>query len=580
MDIDFDKDTIQFDNLYVPISALLMFNNKENNCYLNILEHVKMEIITSTCIFQFYQNISVKPSLVTTNAYYYLINVFSLMTITCEVDMAVTEKDSFAVTIVSRLDLCRCTLETENIYLLGTATNCTSTPGLKFVYTYNFVTEWLKNKISIPFYQEGLHILRFPSSTLFPSIPYHSNSRSGVYRDKDVPSISLNKLDTLVRTIDTDKDIFLSLADKNRHDSQRLRNNSVDSDNDLLDIDSWFGPEIEYSMIFMFISSIISILGFIILMVLCYKNSKVQYAISYVLGTSTPVKGYDIDPFSCSYDFLYVHFMVAILFIAGLYAGIKLAKKLYRHLQVYKTILFFRRKHGLWPGRTLSLCLEFSTFTQGIVVHIATIKSPISLLSMDDSRPFPKFSLETNTALNTKLVLTRPISLNHVDCSDILQTSTKFKLGIYQAYKLRQIMKGDYLVRVISYQNNILFPFSKLHSSCKTDNIQDTPEIAPFLTPTPEQKSNRECHSPLKTFEISTTSGGFDDINAPITTSHELETIVVHADVHECHTEHVILQPLHAVASAQLIEESYVKSVDATPRRDPNRYPSIYPKLY
>ncbi len=289
--------------------------------------------------------------------------------------------------------------------------------------------------------------------------------------------------------IDSDEDIFLSLADKNRHDSSKYRNNSDGSDNDLLDIDSWFGPE--YSMIFMFISSIISILGFIILMVLCYKNSKVQYAISYVLGTTTPVKGYDIDPFSCSYDFLYVHFIVAILFIAGLYAGIKLAKKLYRHLRVYKTVLFFRRKHGLWPGRTLSLCLEFSTFTQGIVVHIATIKSPMSLLSMDDSRPFPKFSLETNTALDTKLVLTKPISLNHVDCSDILHTSTTIRLGIYQAYKLRQIMKGDYLVRVISYQNNILFPFSKIHSSCKTDNNKDTPENAPFQTPPPIHKLNR-----------------------------------------------------------------------------------------
>ncbi len=120
-------------------------------------------------------------------------NVFSLITITCEVDMAVTEKDSFTVTIVNRPNLCRSTLKTKSIYLLGTGTNCTSTPGLRFVYIYNFVTEWLKNKLSIPFYQEGLHILRFPSSTMFPSIPYQSKSRSGVYRDKDVPSIILEK---------------------------------------------------------------------------------------------------------------------------------------------------------------------------------------------------------------------------------------------------------------------------------------------------------------------------------------------------------------------------------------------------
>ncbi len=62
---------------------------------------------------------------------------------------------------------------------------------------------------------------------------------------------------------------------------------------------------------------------------------------------------------------------------------------------------------------------------------------------------FPDFSLETNTALNTKLVLTGPIFLKHVDCSDTITTSTRFKLGIHQAYKLCNLMTGDYLIRVI-----------------------------------------------------------------------------------------------------------------------------------
>ncbi len=390
---------------------------------------------------------------------------------------------------------------------------------------------------------------------MFPSIQYQSKLGSSVYTDKDVRSIDLEKLDQLVNKMHTDEDIFLSLVDKNRHDSSKYRNNSDDSDNDLLDIDSWFGPEIEYSIIFMFISSIISIIGFIILMIVCYKNCKVQYAISYVLGTTAPVKRYDIDPLSYSYDFLYIHFIVAILQIAGLYAGIKLAKKLYRYLKVYKTIPFFRRKHGLRPGRTLSISLEFSTFADGIVVHIATIKIPISLLSTDESRPFPKFSQETNTAVNTKLVLRRTISLKHVDCSDILQTSTKFKLGIYQAYKLRQIMKGDYWFWVIGYQNNILFPFSKIHSSCKVEIMQDTPEAVPFLPPSPEPRSKREFHSLFKPFDLCTPTEGYDNINAPVGTSYEIETIVVHAEVHKCNTEHVTLQPLCAVASAPIIEK-------------------------
>ncbi len=72
----------------------------------------------------------------------------------------------------------------------------------------------------------------------------------------------------------------------------------------------------------------------------------------------------------------------------------------------------------------------------------------------------------------------------------------------------------------------------------------------------------------------------FNSIISPEVCWCEILTLYLIADVHECHTEHAILQPLHAVVSAQLIEGSYVKSVDATPRRDPNRSPIIYPELY
>ncbi len=265
---------------------------------------------------------------------------------------------------------------------------------------------------------------------------------------------------------------------------------------------------------------------------------------------------------------------MAILLIAGLYAGIKLATKLYRHLKSLENNT--RRKHGLRPGRTRSISLEFSTFADGIVVHIATIKNPISLLSIDESKPFPKFSLEANTALNSKLVLARPISLKHVDCSDILQTSTKFKLGIYQAYKLRKIMTWDYLVHVIGYQNNILFQFSKIYSSCKVDIMQDTPEVVQSLPPTPELRPKRVFHSLFEPLDPCTPTGGYDNINAPVGTPFEPETIVVHAEVHKCNTEHVTLQPLYAVPFAPVLEQTFVKTMDATHRKDSNRYPKLY----
>ncbi len=168
-------------------------------------------------------------------------------------------------------------------------------------------------------------------------------------------------------------------------------------------------------------------------MVLFYKNAKVQYALSYVLGTK-PLKGYDIDPDSCSYDFLYIHFIIAILIVVSIYSAIKLSMKIYRHLRVYNTILYFRHKHRLRHGRQLSISLELSTFSNGIVVRIASIKSPIALLSTDYTIAFPEFSLDNNAVLNTKLVLTRPIFLKHVDCSAIITISTRFKLSIYQAY--------------------------------------------------------------------------------------------------------------------------------------------------
>ncbi len=88
-----------------------------------------------------------------------------------------------------------------------------------------------------------------------------------------------------------------------------------------------------------------------------------------------------------------------------------------------------------------------------------------------------------------------------------------FKLGIYQAYKLRQIMKGHYLVWVIGFENNILFPFSKIHSSCKVDIMQDTLEAVPFLPPTPEPRSKREFHSTFEPFDPCTPTGRYDKIH-------------------------------------------------------------------
>ncbi len=266
-------------------------------------------------------------------------------------------------------------------------------------------------------------------------------------------------------------------------------------------------------MIFMFISSIISIIGFVVLILLCRNTGKLQYALSYLLGT-TSVKVDTKDPDSCSYYFLYVHFIIVILIVASIYSVIKLCIDI-STLKVYNTILYFRTKHGLRHDRHTSISLEFSTLSQGVIVHIASLKSLIALLSKDNNMAFPEFSPDTNAALNAQLILTSLIFLRHVDCPDLIATSTRFKLGIYQAYKLCNLMKGYYLICAIVFQKNILIPLSKLYTSCKTNIMQDTPAATlswpptPLSTPTPPSRSFRRVFEPIPMT---------GDINTPVTT--------------------------------------------------------------
>ncbi len=119
----------------------------------------------------------------------------------------------------------------------------------------------------------------------------------------------------------------MSLADKNKHESTIYRNFTAENKYSMLDIDSWFGPEIEYSMIFMFLSSIVSIIAFIILIILCYRNSKVHYALTSIMGIKN-ANAAVLQPEYATLDFLYLHFIIGILILVMTYFAIKLFLKL------------------------------------------------------------------------------------------------------------------------------------------------------------------------------------------------------------------------------------------------------------
>ncbi len=105
LDINFDRNTIKCDNLHVPISALLLDKRKTDNCYLNIVIHADIKDIKSTCEFQFFRNIKIKPTLVATDTHYYLLNMVTTLVFTCEVSVTLTMKKPYAIVVFDRQQL-------------------------------------------------------------------------------------------------------------------------------------------------------------------------------------------------------------------------------------------------------------------------------------------------------------------------------------------------------------------------------------------------------------------------------------------------------------------------------------------
>ncbi len=80
---DFDRQVVQYDNMYVQQEPLLLFKRTDKNYYINIIEHTPAKTITSTCMFLYYHKITVHASLVTTSDFFYILNINDELKITC-----------------------------------------------------------------------------------------------------------------------------------------------------------------------------------------------------------------------------------------------------------------------------------------------------------------------------------------------------------------------------------------------------------------------------------------------------------------------------------------------------------------
>ncbi len=68
----------------------------------------------------------------------------------------------------------------------------------------------------------------------------------------------------------------------------------------------------------------------------------------------------------------------------------------------------------------------------------------------------------------------------HQDCNRHIHTPITFNFGLFQQFKLRRILTGQYLARVVAFQNDILI----LLSHIQVCNQHNAPQTADTVTRT------------------------------------------------------------------------------------------------
>ncbi len=134
-----DQFALLDDNMYK--NTILLFGRTNKNCYINIIEHAEAKVITFTCTFSYYHNITVHASLVATNDFFFLLNMLDELNVICGLYNRETICSTYSVGIINRKDLCDCVIQTTVIQLIGSHTNCSSNGNFLIQHTLNFVTE-------------------------------------------------------------------------------------------------------------------------------------------------------------------------------------------------------------------------------------------------------------------------------------------------------------------------------------------------------------------------------------------------------------------------------------------------------
>ncbi len=146
----------------------------------------------------------------------------------------------------------------------------------------------------------------------------------------------------------------------------------------------------------MFARSIVSILVFGCLIILCYEYGKLQQIMTYFV-TTTPVEAIDNFNTNCQCENMYLHIFYVVLLLVALYCLAVLLKKLYNYFTTYNTVLNFHRDHGLATGPWTDIVITFCNLRHEWLVQVQT---PIPLLTIMNDSAYPSFNIKPGHGLN------------------------------------------------------------------------------------------------------------------------------------------------------------------------------------
>ncbi len=219
-------------------------------------------------------------------------------------------------------------------------------------------------------------------------------------------------------------------------------------------------------MIFIFVSCIIALLAFILLVFLCFKHEKLGKLISLYMASPQVVNAAALDS-TCNTSNIFQYILSTICILILLYAIVKMIIPGSQYFRRYQITTHFMCQHEHDEGPFTAIALELSTMCKITHVHIAHLNIPITRLSVHETYHNAYYLVSGNWFYDF-IKLSQPIILLDRDGVIPIHTPVTFEVGFFQSQKLKRILHTDYLARVVAFQNGYMIPLSKIqvcHSS-------------------------------------------------------------------------------------------------------------------